>query len=41
MTNDAIITITLFLAGLIPFTLLGGWGECGDHSRLAVVASDF
>jgi hypothetical protein len=28
----AIILIALFLAGIIPFTLVGGWGEYGDHS---------
>ena len=26
MTDSRIITITLFLAGIVPFTLLGGWG---------------
>ena len=31
MTDNRIITITLFLAGIVPFTLLGGWGEYGDH----------
>jgi hypothetical protein len=34
MTDNAIITLTLFLAGVVPFTLLGGWGEAGDHSVL-------
>jgi len=28
------ITITLLAVGLIPFTLLGGWGEYGDHHIL-------
>ena len=28
------LTITLFLAGVVPFTLLGGWGEYGDHHVL-------
>jgi hypothetical protein len=34
MTNSAIMTVTLFLAGIVPFTLLGGWGPAGDHSLL-------
>ena len=34
MTDSKIITISLFLAGVIPFTLLGGWGDAGDHSIL-------
>ena len=33
MSNDHIL-ISLFAAGLIPFTLLGGWGEYGDHHAL-------
>ena len=27
MTNDRIITITLFLAGVVPFTLAGGLSD--------------
>ena len=34
MSDDRIITVTLFLAGIVPFTLLGGWGEYGDNSLL-------
>ena len=34
MTDNTIITISLFLAGVVPFTLLGGWGPAGDHSLL-------
>jgi hypothetical protein len=34
MTDSKIITITLLLAGVVPFTLLGGWGPAGDHSLL-------
>ena len=34
MTNDRIITITLFLAGIVPFTLHGDWGAYGDHHVL-------
>jgi hypothetical protein len=32
MSNSWIIRIRLFLAGIIPFTLVGGWSEYGDHS---------
>ena len=31
MTDNWIITI-IFAAGVVPFTLLGGWGEYGDYS---------
>ena len=31
MSDTWIITISLFLSGVVPFTLLGGWGEYGDH----------
>jgi len=34
MTDTWLIRITLFLAGVVPFTLLGGWGPAGDHSFL-------
>ena len=34
MSDDRITTIVLLAAGLIPFNLLGGWGEYGDHSIL-------
>jgi len=34
MTDTWTIRLTLFLAGIVPFTLLGGWGEYGDHSIL-------
>jgi hypothetical protein len=34
MSDDRIITLSLFLAGVVPFTLLGGWGEYGDHHVL-------
>jgi hypothetical protein len=34
MSDNAIITIMLFLAGVVPFTLAGGWGSAGDHSIL-------
>ena len=33
MTDNWIITI-IFAAGVVPFTLLGGWGEYGDHHVL-------
>ncbi len=32
MSDRWIILITLFLAGVVPFTMLGGWGPVGDHS---------
>lgn len=32
------LTLTLFLAGVVPFSLLGGWGEYGDHSALPWLA---
>ena len=32
MSDRWSIIITLFLAGVVPFTLLGGWGPIGDHS---------
>jgi hypothetical protein len=32
--SDRSITIALFLAGVVAFALLGGWGEHGDHSIL-------
>ncbi len=32
MSDKWTIRITLFLAGVVPFTLLGGWGDYGDHS---------
>ncbi len=34
MSDRSIILITLFLAGVLSFTLLGGWSEYGDHSVL-------
>jgi hypothetical protein len=34
MSDTWTLRITLFLAGIAPFTLLGGWGEYGDHSIL-------
>ena len=34
MTDTWTIRLTLFLAGIVPFTLLGGWGEYSDHSIL-------
>jgi len=34
MSDNTISTVTLLAAGLIPFTLLGGWGEYGDHHVL-------
>ena len=34
MSDTWIFRITLFLAGVIAFTLLGGWGDYGDHSIL-------
>jgi hypothetical protein len=32
--SERSITIALFLAGVVAFALLGGWGEHGDHSIL-------
>jgi hypothetical protein len=32
LSDNTIITVTLFLAGVAPFTLLGGLGAYGDHS---------
>ena len=34
MSDTWIFRITLFIAGVVPFTLLGGWGDAGDHSVL-------
>jgi hypothetical protein len=34
LSDDRILTIGLLASGLIPFTLLGGWGPIGDHSLL-------
>ncbi len=38
MSDDWTITIALFLAGIVPFTLAGGWGSYGDHSALPWLA---
>ncbi len=34
MSDTWIIRIALFCTGIVPFTLLGGWGPGGDHSVL-------
>jgi hypothetical protein len=34
MSDDWIIRVSLFASGIVPFTLLGGWGPAGDHSIL-------
>jgi hypothetical protein len=33
VSDTWIFRITLFLAGVIPFTLLGGWGDYGRARR--------
>ena len=30
MSDDTIISLSLFLVGFVPCALLGGWGEYGD-----------
>ncbi len=32
MSDRSILYVVLFTSGIIPFTLLGGWGPAGDHS---------
>ena len=34
MSDDWIVRLSLFASGVVPFTLLGGWGPAGDHQIL-------